>query len=128
MVNLYKTVIAALGVSVVALAACGGAEPTVSFATQVKPILENNCVGCHVAGGQGYEVSGLALDNYAALMAGTRFGKVVLPGNPRDSVLNMLVEGRADPSISMPHGNQRKLFKEEVETLRLWVKQGANDN
>ncbi len=113
---------------VLALAGCGGGESVVSFAGQVKPILDSNCVSCHVAGQAGYEVSGLALDSYAGLMQGTRFGKVVLPGNPQDSVLNMLAEGRADPSISMPHGDQRGLYKEELATLRTWVAQGAQDN
>jgi hypothetical protein len=111
-----------------ALAGCGSGETAVSFAGQVKPILDSNCVSCHVAGQPGYEASGLALDSYAGLMKGTRYGKVVLPGNPQDSVLNMLAEGRADPSISMPHGDQRGLYKEELATLRDWVAQGALDN
>jgi len=118
--------VAALGV--LALSGCGGDASTVSFAGQVKPILDNNCVSCHAVGKPGYEVSGLALDSYAGLMKGTRFGKVVVPGNPQDSVMNMLAEGRADPSISMPHGDQRGLYKEELATLRSWVLQGALDN
>ena len=113
---------------ILALAGCGGGESAVSFAAQVKPILDSNCVSCHVVGKPGYEASGLALDSYAGLMKGTRFGKVVVPGNPQDSVLNMLAEGRADPSISMPHGDQRGLYKEELATLRSWVAQGALDN
>jgi hypothetical protein len=39
----------------------------------------------------------------------------------------VLVEGRADPKVRMPH-NQRPLLKQQVEILRLWVKQGAKDN
>jgi uncharacterized membrane protein len=128
MVTLRKTATVALGVSILVLAACGGAEPPVSFAQQVQPILENNCTSCHVPGEPGYEASGLALDSYDGLMAGTRFGKVVLAGNPQESVLIMLVEGRADPSITMPHGGQRRLYKEEVDALRAWVAQGARNN
>lgn len=126
MVLLRKVAVAASIVLV--LAGCGRGESAVSFAGQVKPILDSNCVSCHVAGQPGYEASGLALDSYAGLMKGTRYGKVVLPGNPQDSVLNMLAEGRADPSISMPHGDQRGLYKEELATLRAWVAQGALDN
>jgi uncharacterized membrane protein len=123
---LRKAAVAALGM--LALSGCGGGASSVSFAGQVKPILDSNCVSCHALGKPGYEASGLALDSYAGLMKGTRFGKVVVPGNPQDSVLNMLAEGRADPSISMPHGDQRGLYKEELATLRAWVAQGALDN
>jgi hypothetical protein len=39
----------------------------------------------------------------------------------------MLVEGRASPSMRMPHGRDR-LDAEHIETLRRWVDSGAPDN
>jgi hypothetical protein len=39
----------------------------------------------------------------------------------------MLVEGRADPSIRMPHGGD-KLNDREIEILRVWVQEGAKNN
>jgi hypothetical protein len=39
----------------------------------------------------------------------------------------MLVEGRAGPSMRMPHG-RAPLRTEGIEILRLWVEQGALDN
>lgn len=128
MVFLRKAVVAALGVSLLTVVGCSGGEPVVSFSGEVKQVLDTNCVSCHVAGQPGYEASGLALDSYEGLMEGTRFGKVVLPGNAQESVLNMLVEGRADPSIAMPHGENRRLYREEVQVLRTWVEQGAANN
>jgi uncharacterized membrane protein len=110
------------------LVGCSGGEPVVSFSAEVKQVLDNNCVSCHVPGQPGYEASGLALDSYDGLMKGTRFGKVVLPGDAQGSVLNMLVEGRADPSIAMPHGANRRLYAEEIQVLRRWVEQGASNN
>jgi hypothetical protein len=60
-------------------------------------------------------------------MEGTKFGEVVIPGDPLSSVLTMLVEGRADPSIRMPHGDQ-PLPEAEKKILRDWVAQGAKNN
>jgi hypothetical protein len=52
----------------------------------------------------------------------------VLPGDPLTSVLVMLVEGRVDPSLKMPHGNATTPTAEQIKTLRLWVEQGAKNN
>lgn len=128
MVFLRKAAGAALGVLFLGLLGCSGGEPVVSFSAQVKQVLDSNCVSCHVEGQAGYEASGLALNSYEGVMKGTRFGKVVLPGNAQDSVLVMLVEGRADPSISMPHGANRRMYAEEIRILRKWVEQGAENN
>jgi hypothetical protein len=60
-------------------------------------------------------------------MKGTKYGAIVVPGDPLTSNLMVLVEGRARPEVRMPHG-QRPLLKQQTEILRLWVKQGAKDN
>jgi mono/diheme cytochrome c family protein len=102
--------------------------PPVSFRGDVAPILAQHCVSCHVEGKPGTAASALQLDSYAAVMKGTRFGPVVLPGNPLSSAMIMLVEGRADPRITMPHGGTDKLTAPEIQKLRDWVQQGARDN
>ena len=110
-----------------AFAGCGRQERQVKFASDVKPVLDRACVECHEDGKAGYEASGLSVATYDALMNGTRFGPVVLPGDPESSVLVQLIEGRADPSIKMPHGSE-SLYEGEIETIRLWVSQGAPNN
>jgi hypothetical protein len=40
----------------------------------------------------------------------------------------VLMEGRADPSINMPHGKSVSAKQAELETIRLWIDQGALDN
>ena len=65
--------------------------------------------------------------SYEVLMKGTKYGPVVIPGDPLSSTLTMLVEGRADPSIRMPHGDE-PLPAAEQKVLRDWVAQGARDN
>jgi len=64
---------------------------------------------------------------HADLMRGTIYGPVITPGDSRHSIFNMLVEGRADPSIRMPHG-RKSLCSEQVRIMRLWVDQGALPN
>jgi hypothetical protein len=113
------------------LAACHPTPPgaaAVSFRSDVAPIIEKHCVGCHIPGKPGTEASGFVVDSYAALMKGTKFGPVVLPGDPVSSTLIRLVEGRADPSINMPHGQGDKLSATEIATLRAWVQQGAKND
>jgi hypothetical protein len=60
-------------------------------------------------------------------MKGTKHGPIVTPGNALTSNLVVLVDGRADPSIRMPH-NQRPLLRAQVGILRDWIQQGAKNN
>lgn len=107
------------------LAACGQKE--ISFKADIQPIIQQNCLECHAEGGEGQKKSGLLLTSYDSLMKGTRFGPIVKPGDSLTSALNMLVEGRADPSLRMPHG-KASLPKEKTELLKKWVDQGAKNN
>ncbi len=108
-------------------AAAAAPEEVVSYKLDVEPILQSRCVECHKPGGDGYVASGLDLTSYEGLMKGTKYGPVVNPGDPLTSNLLVLVEGRSHAKVRMPHG-QRPLLKQQIEILRLWVKQGAQDN
>ena len=111
--------------------ACEGCQtyPQINFRKDVYPILKENCVDCHrPPRGKGYRKSGLNMENYESLMAGTIYGPVIVPGNSKRSILNMLVEGRADASMRMPHNEDEPLTDDEINILHLWVKQGARDN
>jgi uncharacterized membrane protein len=102
--------------------------PTVSYSKDVVPVLEKHCRSCHVPGQAGYVASGFDMSGYESLMRGTKFGPVVVPGDALTSVLVMLIEGRADPSLKMPHGDAAPLSNEEILTIRHWVEQGAKNN
>jgi len=112
----------------VALGGCERAGPNVSFSTDVHPILEKYCLDCHMAGKPGYEASGLDMESYGVLMKGTRFGPVVIAGDRLNSALTMLIEGRADPSIKMPHGDRPGPNAADIEIIGRWVDQGAMNN
>ena len=68
------------------------------------------------------------MHSYVTRMQGTRYGPVIQPGDSRHSILNMLVEGRVDVSMRMPHGRDEPLTQGEIEALQLWVEQGARNN
>jgi hypothetical protein len=113
--------------AVAVLAVAGCAPSGVSFSKDVQPILSKNCAECHAPGKEGFVASGLDLTSYQALMKGGKFGPLVKPGDALSSSLNMLVEGRAHPSIRMPHGKE-KLADKDIETLKVWVNEGAKNN
>jgi uncharacterized membrane protein len=122
--------IVCLAVAALAMATGAGCarKQEVSYQKDVAPLLVKHCAACHTPGQAGYVVSGFELKDYESLMKGTSFGPVVLPGDALTSVLVMLIEGRADPSINMPHGGANPMTKEEIATIRLWVEQGAKNN
>lgn len=119
----------AVAATIAAASAAGtaAAEEVVSWKLDVQPILQTRCTECHKPGGAGMEASGLDLTSYKGLMTGTKHGPIVVPGDTLSSNLLVLIEGRADPKVRMPHG-QRPLLKQQIDIIRLWVKQGAKDN
>ena len=129
MMNFKKTAekLIMLGLVPLAMAGCNF-EPTISFSQDVKPVLDQNCVECHLADGAGTVVSGFNMTSYDDLMKGTNFGPMIIAGDPEGSNLLVLIEGRADPSISMPHGQRDPVAKQDIQAIRLWIEQGAKNN
>jgi len=110
-----------------AMAACSY-EPDVSFSQDVKPVLSQYCLECHEAGGEGEVASGFNMASYESLIEGARFGPMIVAGDAEGSNMLVLMEGRADPSISMPHGQQETVPKADIQTIRMWIEKGARDN
>ena len=104
------------------------AQKMVSYSTEVTPILQKYCLECHVPGAAGQMASGLDMSSYEMLMKGTKFGPVIKAGDSLSSTLVILVEGRADPSIKMPHGDRQGLNADEINSLKMWINQGAINN
>lgn len=113
--------------SLLALTACSR-EAAISYSEDVKPIIEANCLSCHEAGGSGFEASGFSMASYDDLMKGTKFGPMIIAGDSAGSNMIVLMEGRADPSISMPHGGMDPVSKKDITTIKTWVDQGAKRN
>lgn len=110
---------------VAAVTACS--SKSVSYSKDIQPMLAKYCIECHVPGKTGFEASGLDMTSHQSLMKGGKFGPLVKPGDAFTSALNMLVEGRANPAIRMPHGKE-KMSAANIEMLKTWVNEGAKDN
>jgi len=104
-----------------------GCSKQVSFSKDVKPILEAKCLSCHAEGSEGFEATGLSVESYEQVMKGTRDGPVIEPGYSYFSTLQIVVEHRADPSVSMPR-NSAKLSSAEIQIIGEWIDQGARNN
>ena len=122
------SVAALIGMGIVSSArqACA-AEVQVSFSEDILPLLQWKCASCHQPGGEGYQKSGVDLTTYEGLMKGTKFGPMVIPGDPEMSNLMMLLDWRVAPEIRMPHG-KKKLSICDRDAIRHWIFQGAKNN
>jgi hypothetical protein len=109
------------------LLAAGCSDKPVSFSEEVFPVLQDRCGECHQPGGKGYEESGFSVASYESIMKGTKFGPVIVAGSPGSSSLMRMVEHLTDPKIHMPHG-EAGLTREQLDRLRAWIEQGANNN
>ncbi len=98
-----------------------------SFRDDVLPIFVGRCVACHQPGGAGAQKSGLDLTSYTGLMKGTKFGPMVIPGDPESSNLMRLLDWRVSPEIRMPHG-KKQLSTCDRNDIRAWIREGAKDN
>src|SRR5579885_659868 len=97
----------------------GGNSSSPMFAKEVRPILASRCYGCH---GPDVQQNGLRLDSLAAILKGSDYGPVVVPGQSAKSRLirRLLAEERPQ----MPYGGPA-LSAAEVQTIWSWIDIGA---
>ena len=93
----------------------------IDFNTQIRPILNDNCLRCHGGvkqqGGLSFLFPEEALDT-------TSSGKyAIIPGNPEGSELIKRIEHENAELIMPPEGMPLK--KEEIKLLKTWIRQGA---
>jgi len=94
------------------------------FESRIRPILADNCYGCHSIE-QGKSKGGLTLDTRDGWMHGGEDGQVIAPGNPDKSMLIVAV-GYVDKDLQMPP-KDKKLSDDDIAALTQWVKMGAPD-
>jgi hypothetical protein len=92
---------------------------TVNFSKDVQPILAKNCRACHEGGAPPAD---LRLDSATGLLQGSVSGKVVIPGNARESLLLQRINGES--GLRMPL-NGKPLSSDEIATIRRWIEAGA---
>jgi cytochrome c553 len=89
------------------------------FERSVRPVLAENCFGCH---GPAKHKAGLRLDSLAAILKGGDSGPAVKPGEPEESLLIQAVRYSDEDRQMPPKG---KLNDAEIAALADWVKAGA---
>lgn len=108
------------------LDACeGGADDTVRFNRDIRPILADNCLACH-----GFESSkrqaGLRLDQQSGATAKLESGaRAIVPGNVVDSELWKRVTSSDEELRMPPVKSGKRLTEAQRDTLKQWIEQGA---
>ena len=127
-------VIIALGVSSAVFAADvdtsklppASTKTGVTYATDIKPILDASCIKCH---GAQKPKAKLRLDTLAGVLKGSENGKDVEPGNSAKSVVVLNVAHLGDEDDFMPPPKNKmglkQLTPEQVGLIRAWIDQGA---
>jgi WD40 repeat protein len=98
---------------------CVLAAATPSYNTDIAPILQKNCAGCHSSV---QHKSGLIMDSFGSLMKGGRHGQVILPHDAKASRLMQMIEGEADPQMPL---EADPLPAAQIAILRAWIEAGA---
>jgi hypothetical protein len=89
----------------------------IDFNTQVKPILNKNCITCH---GGVKQKAGFSLLFREEALGKTESGKpAIIPGHPEQSELITRITAK-DPDERMPY-KHAPLTAEEVDILRQWI-------
>jgi hypothetical protein len=94
------------------------------FEAKIRPVLVQQCYGCHSAQ-SGKAEGGLRLDSRAAIRAGGDRGPAVVPGDPKSSWLLTAIS-HSDPDLRMPP-NKERLAESVVKDFETWINSGAAD-
>ncbi|MEQ9407076.1 MAG: c-type cytochrome domain-containing protein [Fuerstiella sp.] len=92
----------------------------ISFEEQVAPIVREKCLGCH---GENRPRAGLRLDTYANMGRGGQNGPLLIPRNPRASLI-MARLTTPNEQARMPKNGER-LSDEELNIIGKWIAEGA---
>ncbi|MGC1273284.1 MAG: DUF1553 domain-containing protein [Planctomycetaceae bacterium] len=96
-------------------------EPTVEYATQIKPLFEHHCVACH---GALRTQGGLRLDASQFLVEGGDSGFTIVPNEPESSTLIAALKGE-DGVPRMPQDGP-PLPDAKIALIERWIAEGAN--
>ncbi|MYB20364.1 MAG: hypothetical protein F4Y16_15495 [Holophagales bacterium] len=104
--------------------ASGQEDEKVNYLTQVKPILEAFCYECHGEDRSRREAD-LRLDIKEEAFKDLGGFPNIAPGDPADSELYIRVSSEFLEMRMPPYEAGTELAEEQIETIRLWILQGA---
>ncbi len=117
-----KFLMVAWGCVISAAPAFAEDEAKITFEEHIKPIFREHCATCH---SQSEKQSDLALDTYAATLAGGSSGEVVKESNSSGSRLYALVTHAEQPH--MPP-DKDPIPAPQRELIKTWIDQGMPEN
>ena len=98
-------------------------KETISFASDVAPLLVENCSGCHIDAMQ--VRGGLRMDTFVRLMNGGDSGPMIVPGRGEASLLVKKLRGTAADGERMPAGGRPPLSEDAIALVSKWIDEGA---
>lgn len=103
----------------------GAETKPVSFHSQIKPLLQSRCSGCHQAAkSQGEYI----LTDFASMMKPGETGTPsIVPGKPEASYLISQIQRNDKGQAEMPKGLPA-LSQVEIELMSRWIREGAKDD
>ncbi|NBY37526.1 MAG: DUF1549 domain-containing protein, partial [Verrucomicrobia bacterium] len=101
------------------------AAERVEFNRDIRPIFSDTCFACH--GPDENKMKGkLRLDSLAAAQRGGKSGDAaIVPGHPEKSAVMKRLTTQDTDDHMPPADFHKVLSKAQVETVRLWIEQGA---
>ena len=132
---MYKTYLSLFILIVIAFYGCSKdvgpiddnqATENISFATDVQPIFDQNCTSCHPNSGNLDLTAGSSYNQLVNINASGYSGKRVVPGEPENSILYKKIDGSGAYGSNMPIGSN--LSAEQVNTIKQWITEGAQNN
>jgi hypothetical protein len=95
-------------------------DSNVSYTVDIAPIFELKCVSCH---GNGRLDAGLDLTKWTSFVD----GRIVVPGEPDNSILIWTIEGNTIAPRMPPQPTPPLTFN-QIRGVRTWVAEGALNN
>lgn len=101
------------------------AAAPIDYNRQVRPILSENCYGCH-GPDEKKRKAGLRLDQKDSAFGELKSGEhALVAGDLEKSALAKRIISKDPEEIMPPAKSGKKLSSEQVDILREWIKQGA---
>ena len=97
---------------------CSCYGETCALYSEIQSIFTTKCISCH----SGSHSTGLLLDSYESLDAGSNSGAVIISGNHSSSLLWQKVNSGDMP----PSSND--LTTDQINLIAQWINEGANNN
>lgn len=97
----------------------------IDFASNIRPILSNNCFACHGPDAKARK-SGLRLDIESGALADLGGYAAITKGKPEASELISRINSTDADSRMPPIGTGKKLSATEIDLLTRWIKEGAD--